>query len=227
MFDPALPPDGERRLAVVPLRSFRHAKSRLSHSLGEAERAALAEEMARRVLGTVTAVLPVAVVSGDDDVLAMAEAFGALAVRERPNTLDSGSNLNAALADAVWEAEGLAVHTLAVVFGDLPHLGEDDVTALLRLPSRPGMVVAPDHTGTGTNAICLSPPAALDFRFGPGSFRRHVAAAYRANLPVKVLRRPGLANDIDTPEDLARVMRRPVLQTSTGRSRSVVDREGR
>lgn len=212
MLDPALPPDGERRLAVVPQKSFASAKARLRGVLPDGERARVAQTMATHVIDTLVAVLPTAVVSADPDVLDLAASLGAWPIEES----DGGSGLNAAVADAVWEAQGLAVHTLAVVAGDLARLEVEDVHALLRLPSRPGVVVAPDRSGAGTNAIVLSPPEAIGVRFGPNSMRAHVAAAYRANLPVRVLRRPGLQLDVDTADDFPEGLRRKALPPATG-----------
>lgn len=211
MFDPALPPDGERRLAVVPLKDFTVAKARLRAVLPDAERARVVETMATHVIDTLVAVLPTAVVSADRGVLDLAESLGAWAIEESPNGGSDDSRLNAAIADAVWEAQSLAVHTLAVVAGDLPRLDVEDVHALLRLPGRPGVVVAPDRAGTGTNAIVLSPPEVLVLRFGANSMRRHVAAAHRANVPVRVLRRPGLQLDVDTAADFPEGLRRKEL----------------
>lgn len=211
MLDPALPPDGERRLAVVPQKSFATAKTRLRGVLPEGERARVAEAMATHVIDTLVAVLPTAVVSADRGVLDLAASRGAWPIEE-----SGDDGLNAAVTEAVWEAQGLAVHTLAVVAGDLARIEIDDVYALLRLPSRPGVVVAPDRSGTGTNAIVLSPPEAIDVRFGPNSMRAHVAAAYRANLPVRVLRRPGLQLDVDTPDDFPEGLRRRALPPVTG-----------
>lgn len=219
MLDPALPPDGERRLAVVPLKDFTIAKARLRAVLPDEERARVVETMATHVIDTLLAVLPTAVVSADARVLDLAESLGAWPIVESGSGGDDDARLNAAITDAVWEAQGLAVHTLAVVAGDLPRLEIDDVHVLLRLPSRPGVVVAPDRAGTGTNAIVMSPPAALTVRFGPNSMRRHLAAAHRANLPVRVLRRPGLQLDVDTPADFPEGLRRKELPAPGGSTR--------
>ena len=69
-------------------------------------------------------------------------------------------------------------------------------------PARRGVAIAPDKTGRGTNALALRPPDALRFSFGIDSFAKHRAAA--GALPFVVVDRPGLAFDLDTPEDLAR-----------------------
>jgi 2-phospho-L-lactate/phosphoenolpyruvate guanylyltransferase len=62
--------------------------------------------------------------------------------------------------------------------------------------------VAPDHTGSGTNALSLPLPTPFQFKFGPGSFAAHRAEAARAGLSATTVRRAGLACDIDEPADI-------------------------
>ena len=51
-----------------------------------------------------------------------------------------------------------------------------------------------------------SPPDLVPLRFGPDSFFPHLAAARRQGLEPTIVRRPGIAVDIDEPADLARFM---------------------
>ena len=61
----------------------------------------------------------------------------------------------------------------------------------------------PCHRDDGTPVLSL-PTAATGFVFayGPGSFRRHAAAARGAGLAFRVCRDPRLGRDVDAPEDL-------------------------
>ncbi len=63
-------------------------------------------------------------------------------------------------------------------------------------------VIAPDRRREGTNALLLRPPGALAYHFGPDSFARHCQEARQRGLRLEVCERPGLALDIDLPEDL-------------------------
>ena len=67
----------------------------------------------------------------------------------------------------------------------------------------------PCHHDDGTPVLSIPTAAAATFAFayGPGSFRRHVAAARAAGLAVRVVRDPALAFDVDTVDDVATLER--------------------
>lgn len=187
--------------AAIPVKALGMGKSRLSPVLDAAGRKALNRRFLDHVLA-VTATLPGAartvVVSSDMEVLEVARAAGAMALAET-----GPGGLNAALAQARLRIEALGGTAMLVLPVDLPHLGADDVRALLAGAERAPLVIAPDKAGQGTNALLLSPPGVVDFHFGRGSLARHLAAAQGiGNRPV-VVNRPGLAFDVDTPEDYA------------------------
>jgi 2-phospho-L-lactate guanylyltransferase len=91
-----------------------------------------------------------------------------------------------------------------MVAGDTPLLDPRQVSDLLRRAERErlGVVVVPDRHGTGTNALLLSPPDAIDPGFGPGSRERHELRAHTLGVPCAVDAVPSLVLDVDTPEDL-------------------------
>ena len=63
------------------------------------------------------------------------------------------------------------------------------------------MAIAPDRHRTGTNGLLLFPPEEHDFAFGPGSFQQHLRLARNRGRYIAIVDRPGLAYDLDTPED--------------------------
>jgi 2-phospho-L-lactate guanylyltransferase len=113
--------------------------------------------------------------------------------------------LNAGLAEARDTALREGVEAVAVLHGDLPALTEPDLVALLEAVSGPGrkVAIAPDAAEVGTNGLALAPPDVIGFSFGRGSLEAHRRAAKRAGAWLTIVRRPGLAFDIDTPDDLA------------------------
>jgi 2-phospho-L-lactate/phosphoenolpyruvate guanylyltransferase len=185
---------------IVPHRGLEQAKTRLAAVLDPAQRAALAEWLLRHVLDAAVATEhEVVVISPDASLGPVAAASGAqLAVQH-------GLGLNAGLAQARDEALRDGVDVLAVLHGDLPDLAPADVTALLGAVNGPGpaVAIAPDAAARGTNGLALAPPDAIGFRFGRDSFAAHLAAAGRSGTRLSVVERPGLAFDVDTPQDLA------------------------
>lgn len=190
-------------LVLVPVKAFGRAKLRLADVLDAPARAALAREMADRVL-TAAAPLPVAVVCDDDEVAAWAEARGAR-VLWRP-----GLGLNGAVSDGVATLAGEGVDRVLVTHADLPLVtGFDEVFAV-----DDGVVLVPDRHEDGTNVVSLPAACGFEFAYGPGSFTRHVAEVERLGLPLTVHRPPRLTWDVDVPADLelpADIPTRPLL----------------
>jgi 2-phospho-L-lactate guanylyltransferase len=68
-------------------------------------------------------------------------------------------------------------------------------------PERAVVGLVSDRHGTGTNALIVSPPQAIDFEFGEASRAAHSTAAARAGAAYFELDGP-LSFDVDTAEDL-------------------------
>jgi 2-phospho-L-lactate guanylyltransferase len=88
-----------------------------------------------------------------------------------------------------------------LVPGDTPLLDPLEVAGLLDCAC--DVAIVPDRHGTGTNALLLRPPDAIEPSFGPGSFERHVRAAEAAGVPYSAEHVPSLMLDVDTAADLA------------------------
>lgn len=167
--------------AVVPMKSMDLAKGRLSAVLDPAARRALARQMLDHVLETLK-----------------------LAGISKIHIADGDRDLNADVAAAARLVQGEGATDLLLVMADLPYLTADDIAALLEAGRHSPVVIAEAKDG-GTNALVLKPPTALEFAFATGqpSARRHAELARAAGIEPTVLKRPGLARDIDTPADLA------------------------
>jgi 2-phospho-L-lactate guanylyltransferase len=192
---------------IVPHRGLDASKSRLSPVLSPDERGDLAAHLLRRVLRIARQAVPdVVVISPSADLRELVESDGARLLVQR------GMGLNAGLDQAREAAVAEGVKTLVVLHGDLPELDVPDVQALIEaVPPEGGVAIAPDRGGSGTNGVALRPPSAIPFRFGTDSFSAHREAARSAGVPLVVVRRPGLAFDLDTPDDLSEWLRSGVL----------------
>lgn len=187
--------------AVVPVKDLRETKSRLSPILDSGCRAGLTIYMMGRVISTLleAGVEEVCVVSPDRIVLDEAAKRGASPLFQKSR------GLNPALDEGREWAVGRSASTLMVLPADLPLLDVEDVRALLHAVGKSAVVISPDVTRVGTNALLLRPPGAIPFAFGLGSFGAHLRSAKQKNLSLTVCEREHLAFDLDTGRDLARL----------------------
>jgi 2-phospho-L-lactate guanylyltransferase len=187
---------------IVPHRGLEAAKTRLATSLSPDERMFLASQLLQRVLKVCREVTDdVVVITPSRPLREIVEPSGSRMVVQR------GMGLNEGLEQARFDAVVENVGTLAILHGDLPNVRAADIDVLIgALPSdgSAGVAIAPDRAGTGTNGLVLRPPDVIKFRFGVGSFAKHVAEVQAAGVPLVAVNRAGLAFDLDTPEDLAR-----------------------
>ena len=183
-----------RAHVLVPVKRFDGAKSRLAGVLNAEERAGLMHELLEVVLAALREadVGPVTVVSSEPLELSGVSRFD-----------DRGLPWNDALDAAMREA--VSEEIAAVVAADLPLVTAEEIRALVEATPAVGIAVARAHDG-GTNAVSMRPPAALVTCFGEvGSAQRHAERALARHLDHVVLDLPGLAFDVDTPEDLERL----------------------
>jgi 2-phospho-L-lactate guanylyltransferase len=192
-------------IAAVPVKDLSAAKQRLAGVLTPAERAALARAMLGDVLkAMVTAHLDrIWVVTSDTEVAALARAAGVEILAEAESR-----GHTAAVAFAQAEAARLAARVFLTVPGDAPCTTAAEVDALAHVAAGPRVAVfAPSRSRRGTNGVALAPPDAMPLRFGEPSFVNHVDEARRLGLAVRDLPLPGLGLDIDSPADLADLLR--------------------
>jgi 2-phospho-L-lactate/phosphoenolpyruvate guanylyltransferase len=185
-------------VALVPLRAPGTGKTRLAPRLSVEQRAALAGAMLADVCHTLerSPVDRIVVVAGGPSAVSAAAALGLDVLHDPPEVAGLDGALRAAAARL-----GPAAGSL-VVTADLPCLEVADVEAVLEPDAE--VVVAPTADG-GTGALLRRPPTAMATAYGPGSAARHLRLAREAGCRPRVVRRRGLAADVDTWEDLRRL----------------------
>jgi len=203
--------------AIVPVKPFLHSKSRLAAVLSPEARAGLSREFlghALRVLAQAREIERVLVVSRDPAALALAREFKAHTVTEV-----GAPDLNLALARATRVAGAGGAGAVLILPTDLPFMTVADLQALIAAEGGgPAVALAPDRHEAGTNALFVRPPGLLAYAFGVGSLAEHQQRAHAAGAAVRLCRLPGLALDVDGPDDLAVYQ---AAQASTGRRRLV------
>jgi 2-phospho-L-lactate guanylyltransferase len=186
--------------AVLPVKRFAAAKQRLAPGMGATHRVELAAAMLEDVLeaiGAARSIERTVVVTSEPQAEKRARAAGAELVPDP----DAGGHSGAALA-GIARAREQGAECVILLPIDCPLLAPRELERLLTgMPERYAAIV-PDRHGTGTNALALAPPDAIQPSFGEGSCARHVAAAREAGVPFAVEELPSLALDLDTPADV-------------------------
>lgn len=185
---------------IIPVRPLHDGKRRLCPALSPRERRALNGWFFTRTVAVARGVLPasdIILVSSAPDLLAYGRAAGLRIVAEHTPT-----GLNAALHLGARAARENGADATLCVSCDLPFLDRNDLSAMIATARPGGFTIAPDRSGTGTNSLLMAPVGAMPFLYGPGSFAAHVAAGRATGLVPAIVRRRGLACDIDLPADL-------------------------
>jgi 2-phospho-L-lactate guanylyltransferase len=191
--------------AILPIKAFDDAKSRLATACTPETRATLAQAMCRDVLIALQASTQVArtlVVTRDALAAALARTLGAHVIPDR-----SASHSQAVTQGVAFALAHGATRTLMVA-GDCPLLTVADLDAVLASAAVIGrsVTVVPDRDGAGTNALVLTPPDVITPSFGPGSHARHLELAHGIGADGITFERTAFAYDVDTPEDLQAVV---------------------
>jgi 2-phospho-L-lactate guanylyltransferase len=190
-------------VAVVPVRSLRHGKTRLSPVLANKARQTLLRGVADRVVtaavnsGLIETVL---VVSPDAETLSWAAGMGpAVVAVPQP---EHGPGLNGAIDAGRARALDCDASAVISLFADLPLIVPDDIRGLVA--RKEPVVLGADRRGEGTNALLLrlaGRGSEFTFAFGDGSLAKHLEEARRLGLQAALHDSPGIAFDIDTPDD--------------------------
>jgi len=180
---------------------LRDGKQRLSAVLEDGQRAALVQWLLAHTLEQATGFPGLSrtlVVTACRDVVDWGSSHGIRVLRQaRPD------GLNSALREAQEAVAALGGSRMLVVSSDLPFLQTHDLQHLADAAPDGVLAIAPDLTGLGTNAMCLPVARAFDFAFGPDSFSQHCARAQMLGLESAIVRRRGLAFDVDLPVHLS------------------------
>jgi len=200
--------------ALVPAKALDRAKGRLAALLTDDERRQLALAMLEDVVKALQGVPEidnVAIISPDAEVLATARSLQAQAIEEPAPV----RGLNQALAFGLSVMSSRPLDALLVVLADVPAVKPADIREILGALPAEGIVIVPS-SAKGTSALALRPPDVIPFRFGEQSFQNHKREAAARKLEHAVVRNDALANDIDEPADLKRLLEQPA-ETATHR----------
>jgi 2-phospho-L-lactate/phosphoenolpyruvate guanylyltransferase len=187
--------------AVIPVKETRGAKQRLAPVLSAPLRQALALAMLEDVLEAVAGVTDLGgaiLITIDSQAENLARRFGMRTLTEGAHAGHTGAvNAGARFLGAGGQS------TMLTLPGDVPLVTASEIEQLIAAHNpAPAFTIAPAHDDLGSNAVLLSPPRAVPLRFGEDSFFPHLAASRAQGIVPCIVRLPGIAFDIDNPQDL-------------------------
>ena len=185
--------------AIIPVKTFSRAKTRLNLSQEKTEK--ICEAMLESVLQNVTRseiIEKTVLVSKDEKALHMGKKFGALGIYDES---EQGVNSAVLLADDYFSKEGFEA---TMVFPqDIPLIQPEDVQTLyqMRMSNRCVLVV-PSRKFDGTNALFRTPTNVMETHYDEDSYKIHLNTAEKrdARSALVLIRRIML--DIDDQSDL-------------------------
>ncbi|MFK7829880.1 MAG: bifunctional FO biosynthesis protein CofGH [Congregibacter sp.] len=208
--------------ALLLLKSFPLAKTRLAGELSSEQRKMLTAAMARDVIAALKASDQFSEIHAMVGCAEGARLCGALGLTVVRDTELDGNCMNTRAASWLGRAMLAPTEPLLILHADLPMLDAEDVRrfmqgrtgwqtvghATVRTQAHPqkSISIATDQARCGSNAILLHPGQFQSFAWGEDSLRMHQALCAERQLQCDVARIPGFALDIDTPPDLQRLV---------------------
>lgn len=199
-------------MILVPVKNLSAAKQRLAGVLDQPARTMLAQAMLADVLAVLNEWQISRKVSQSEGALVTSDPFAVKLAAEYgfeviPDPDNPGETSAIEMATRVCAERG--VEWTLVIPADIPLIQAWELDEILRHAPEEGSVLVPAGDGRGTNAAFRRPADLFPLRFGNDSFMPHHAAAQATGKSCVVLNLPGIAVDVDNPEDLQQLLSRP------------------
>jgi 2-phospho-L-lactate guanylyltransferase len=192
---------------LVPVKNLSAAKQRLAAVLDQPARTELAQAMLQDVVATLAAWArrpACALVTSNPFAIELAKQYDFEIIPDVANPGETGA---IEMATRLCVERGL--DSTLVIPADIPLIQASELDQILEHAPDEGSLLVPAADGRGTNAAFRRPANLFPLRFGNDSFKPHLAAAQATGKPCIVLQLPGIAIDVDNPEDLQRVLAHP------------------
>lgn len=193
---------------LLPVKRLEHSKLRLAGILTPAQRRQLSHCMVEDILSALdkaAVISGVTVISCDETIISLAQDY-------RTDVLNTGAD-HGYSSDVLKGIEAIrdkTVDNVLIIPADLPEIDDTDLIHLDQVHGA-GITLCPAEKDGGTNGLVFTPPLAIDLKYGENSFERFRKEAQQQQVTVNVANSPGLARDIDRPDDLLALQ-----QLSTG-----------
>ena len=194
---------------LIPMRSLNEGKTRLSNFLSPDKRGKLIKLLFTQLLKKLKTLkdqfplifTDVLVITPCEEVEKLSKDYHVLVLTEQ-----NLNGLNSAVNKGVcWSSKNHCDSSL-ILPGDIIDPETEDIKKILQMgkKSRNSMVICPS-TDFGTNALFLSLPTRLNFKFGPNSFFEHQKEAKKISIRSIIAPVDSLKDDLDTGKDLEKL----------------------
>src|SRR5215204_1994307 len=196
-----------KTFAIVPVKRFENAKTRLSPILDMDDRILLSSLMLEdtvKTLSSVRSLTQVVIVSADKRAEEMAAKHGVNFLWEEK---EKGVNAAVALAESYCIRE--AAEATVVIPQDLPLLDAIEVSTACQLAENQSkcIVICPSLRYDGTNMLLRKPPSVIATFYDTDSYNMHVKAALKLGIPVKRLFSKSIMYDIYNLKDVQQIIK--------------------
>ena len=194
-------------MILVPVKNLATAKQRLAAVLDQPARTELAQAMLHDVVSALAAWTgrpACALVTSDPLAIELAREYDFEIIPDPANPGETGA---IEMATDICVARG--IESTLVIPADIPLIQASELVQIFAHAPEEGSVLAPAADGRGTNAAFRRPANLFPLRFGNDSFKPHLAAARATGKPCIVLQLPGIAVDVDNPDDVQKLLAHP------------------
>lgn len=192
--------------AIVPVKSFENAKTRLGTLLSTAERIKLSGMLVKRtiyILKKTPGIQKILLVSSDNRTKKIARKYGVTFLEE-----DKESGVNSAINLADKFCVTACADASLILPIDLPLILPEDVSIICKsvLDDNNCVVLCPSYKFDGSNVLLRKPCNIIGTSYDANSYLMHVLGGIRNNVKTKVLFVSRLMIDIDTVLDVRNML---------------------
>jgi 2-phospho-L-lactate guanylyltransferase len=192
--------------AIVPVKSFENAKTRLGTLLSTAERVKLSGMLIKRtiyILKKTPGIQKILLVSSDNRTKKIALRYGVTFLEE-----DKESGVNSAINIADKFCVTACADASLILPIDLPLILPEDINIVCKsvLDDDNCIVLCPSYKFDGSNVLLRKPCNIIGTSYDANSYLMHVLGGIRNNVKTKVLFVSRLMIDIDTVRDIRNML---------------------
>ena len=192
-------------VAIVPVKEFSKAKTRLAKVLSREARIELSKAMLKDVILALASnceVKQIIITTPNKDMNEITALSSKIKVLH-----DNGVGQLPALRKSLnYVLNMFNPNAILITVADLPSIKPWDISHVIHLAQTYNSVVLAPSADGGTNIMIQHPPAIINLKYGPMSFRKHVEEARKKKIFVKTYLSETTLIDLDTPEDLKQVV---------------------